>query len=115
MDVFPCRGNIVMLKAVKAYGIILRLQIFAVNLSCAPATMRRKFITGGMDMADRRELGTEFWFDFDNQTLWRRTAEINAAIRSAYGQLGGSLDSPATLFAMSFRQPNHPVPFTTAL
>src|SRR4051812_47169753 len=66
-------------------------------------------------MADRRELGTEFWFDFDNQTLWRRTAEINAAIRSAYGQLGGSLDSPATLFAMSFRQPNHPVPFTTAL
>jgi hypothetical protein len=66
-------------------------------------------------MADRRQQGREFWYDFDNQTLWRRTPEMDAAITAAYGAFGGSLDSLAQLFALSFRQPNHPTPFTTAI
>ena len=66
-------------------------------------------------MATRRERGIEFWYDFDNQTLWHRTAEIDDAIRRAYGQFGGSLDALATLFALSHKQPNHPTPFTTAI
>ena len=66
-------------------------------------------------MADRRQQGREFWYDFDNQALWRRTEEFTAAVQAAYGSLGGSLDSLSQLFAMSFRQSNHPTPFTTAI
>ena len=66
-------------------------------------------------MADRRQAGIEFWYDFDNQTLWRRTQEITDAFVLAYGPLGGSLDAPASLFALSFQQPNHPTPFINAL
>lgn len=66
-------------------------------------------------MADRRKVNTDFWYDFDNQTLWRRTPEIDAAIQSSYGQIGANLDALATLFAASHAQPNHPAPFTTAI
>jgi len=66
-------------------------------------------------MADRLQQGREFWFDFDNQALWRRTQEITDAIQAAYGPLGGSLDAVTELFAMSFRQSNHPTPFITAI
>jgi len=66
-------------------------------------------------MADRLQQGREFWFDFDNQALWRRTQEITDAFQAAYGPLGGSLDAVTELFAMSFRQSNHPTPFITAI
>jgi hypothetical protein len=66
-------------------------------------------------MDSRRKISTEFWYDFDNQTLWQRTPEIDDVIQRAYGQFGGSLDAPAELFALSHRQPNHPTPFLTAI
>lgn len=66
-------------------------------------------------MADRRQVNTDFWFDFDNQTLWRRTPEVTAAIQSSYGQIGAGPDALATLFAASHAQPNHPAPFTAAI
>ena len=27
-----------------------------------------------------RDIGREFWYDFDNQTLWNRTDEVNDAL-----------------------------------
>jgi hypothetical protein len=56
-----------------------------------------------------RERGRDFWYDFDNQTLWRRTAEIDQAIGEAYGPLGG-LDGLVDLFRFSYSQASHPAP-----
>lgn len=62
-------------------------------------------------MAYTRAQGREFWYDFDNQTLFRRTPEVNAAIAAAYGPFGIDLDAVPSLFRASFSAPNHPEPF----
>ncbi len=58
-----------------------------------------------------REIGRDFWFDFDNQTLWQRTPEVSATIASAYTSQGLTLDSLANAFVASWRSASHPSRF----
>jgi len=64
-------------------------------------------------MTYSRSIGTDFWFDLDNQTLWQRTPQVTNAILNSYGSIGPSidLDLPADSFRTSYSQPNHPAPF----
>lgn len=55
-----------------------------------------------------REVGREFWYDFDNQTLWNRTPEVNAAIKAAYFDHGFTLDSMPDAFVASWWTADHP-------
>lgn len=58
-----------------------------------------------------REKGRDFWYDFDDQTLWGRTPEVSDAIRNAYLDHGLTSDSVADLLRASFSRPDHPQPF----
>lgn len=62
-----------------------------------------------------RQMGIDFWYDFDNQTLWKRSAEVTKAIAKSYGQIGGDLDTLADLFDASYKSNNHPAQFVTAI
>ena len=50
-----------------------------------------------------RQAGIDFWYDFDDQTLWNRSDQFNDLIMRAYISHGMSLDDPATSFAASYR------------
>lgn len=54
------------------------------------------------------EIGKEFWFDFDNQTLWNRTDEVSDALLRAYFNNGLNLDSLVDEFRASFTREDHP-------
>ncbi len=58
-----------------------------------------------------RQIGRDFWYDFDNQTLWQRTSEVSDALRQAYFSHDLTLDSPAEVLRTSFTDPTHPAPF----
>jgi hypothetical protein len=61
-----------------------------------------------------RQMGNDFWFDFDNATLWHRTPEIAGAIQRAYANVGG-LDALADIFDASFATKDHPSLFVKAI
>jgi hypothetical protein len=53
----------------------------------------------------------DFWYDFDNQTLFRRTKEVDEAISIAYQPYfsnGTVLDGLAADFDLSFKRNDHP-------
>lgn len=62
-----------------------------------------------------RELGREFWFDFDNQTLWQRTRVIADAFQRGYFAQSWGLDSLPEFLRTSFSNPSHPEPFVTTV
>jgi hypothetical protein len=62
-----------------------------------------------------RQMGADFWYDFDNQTLLQRTREINDAITRAYRPLGGGLDSLPNIFESSYKSSSHPAQFLAAI
>ncbi len=53
----------------------------------------------------------DFWYDFDNQTLFRRTDEVDEAIQQAYVRQGMTPDSVSELLRASFSRPDHPQSF----
>jgi hypothetical protein len=57
------------------------------------------------------DIGRDFWFDFDNQTLFQRTEEVKAAIKAAYFDQGLNLDTMTDALIASWRTPTHPEPF----
>jgi hypothetical protein len=61
-----------------------------------------------------RERARDFWYDFDDQTLVRRTRTFTRLITNAFGPLGG-LDGLVDLFRASYRGSNHPQAFTGAI
>ena len=66
-------------------------------------------------MAYSREIGRDFWFDFDNQTLFQRTPEISDALSRAYFRHGFSLDTPMNALRVSFGGSDHPTVFREAI
>lgn len=66
-------------------------------------------------MAYTREIGKEFWYEFDNQTLWQRTPEINDALFRAYFQNGMGLSTPVDELRTSYSKEDHPAPFEDRL
>jgi len=58
-----------------------------------------------------KAIGRDFWYDFDNQTLWQRTPEITDALTRAYFDQGFSLDTPADELRISFPLVDHPKQF----
>jgi hypothetical protein len=58
-----------------------------------------------------RAVGREFWYDFDNQALWRRTPEFSDALKRAYFDQGLTFDSLVDEFRASFARPDHPRQF----
>lgn len=58
-----------------------------------------------------REKGRDFWFDFDNQTLFRRTPAMADALNRAYFAHGLTFDSVMNGLRVSFAQPDHPASF----
>ena len=57
------------------------------------------------------QIGKDFWFDFDNQTLWQRSRVISESFQRAYFQHGFSLDSFPEFLRTSFNSPSHPDSF----
>ena len=62
-------------------------------------------------MAYTREKGRDFWFDFDNQTLFERTSEVDDALARAYFNHGLSFDSVMNALRVSFARSDHPTRF----
>lgn len=62
-------------------------------------------------MAYTRAQGRDFWFDFDNQTLFQRTPEINDALNRAYFAHGLDFDLVMRGLRTSFVAPDHPALF----
>jgi hypothetical protein len=60
-----------------------------------------------------RDMGRDFWFDFDNQTLWQRTAAVTAAVKAAYFDQGLSFDTMADALVASWLGDGHPATFRT--
>jgi hypothetical protein len=60
-----------------------------------------------------RDQGRNFWFDFDNDTLFQRTPAITDALNRAYFAHGLTLDSVVTGLRTSFAQNDHPAGFVT--
>lgn len=61
------------------------------------------------------DIGRDFWFDFDNQTLWQRTRFISDAYRRGYFAQGWGLDSLPDFLRSSFSDPKHPSMFVTSI
>ncbi len=63
-----------------------------------------------------RDIGREFWFQFDNRFLFP-DPEVVDALQSAYVFNGSAmdLDKPVDLFRVSYGQPTHPEPFLNAI
>lgn len=62
-----------------------------------------------------REKGREFWFDFDNQTLFQRTDEISDALVRAYFSHGLTFDSVYEALRTSFASQDHPAQFQSVV
>jgi len=62
-------------------------------------------------MAYTREKGKEFWYQFDNQTLFQRTPEVNAAMVGAYFSHGLTFDSVYESLRTSLNGNDHPAEF----
>lgn len=62
-----------------------------------------------------KSIGREFWFDFDNQTLWQRTRVIADAFQRGYFSQSWGLDSLPDFLRASFSDPNHPDPFVATV
>ncbi|QDV81757.1 hypothetical protein TBK1r_06770 [Stieleria magnilauensis] len=60
-----------------------------------------------------QQVGREFWYDFDNQTLWQRTRVIADAFQRGYFAQNWGLDSLPDFLRTSFSDPSHPTPFET--
>lgn len=58
-----------------------------------------------------RDKGRDFWFDFDNQTLFQRTPAVDDAMRRAYFDHGLSFDSLMNALRVSLTGNNHPAQF----
>lgn len=70
----------------------------------------------GKAMSDySREKGRDFWYDFDNQTLWNRTPAVTGALQRGYFSQGLSLDSLADELRASFAREEHPQPFVARI
>lgn|GEM_PF-1528433 len=67
--------------------------------------------TGALMSGSIRNAAKDFWYDFDNQTLWNRTPEVTAALQRGYFDHGLTLDSLAEELRASHSQPDHPQPF----
>ncbi|QJE98916.1 hypothetical protein [Luteolibacter luteus] len=61
--------------------------------------------------AESHQTTLDFWFDFDNQTLYQRTPEVQASIDASYGRLGLDLDGLVDEFRTSFASSAHPERF----
>ncbi len=57
----------------------------------------------------------DFWYDFDNQTLFQRTPAMSDALNRAYFQHGMTFDSVAESLRTSFARPDHPAAFVALL
>lgn len=62
-------------------------------------------------MAYTRDIGRDFWRDFDNQTLFQRTPEVTDAMNRAYFAHGLNFDSVMDGLRSSFAAADHPAPF----
>jgi hypothetical protein len=62
-------------------------------------------------MAYTRDKGRDFWFDFDNQTLFQRTPEVTDALNRAYFAHGLNFDSVMSGLRLSFAAADHPTQF----
>jgi len=62
-----------------------------------------------------RANNTDFWYDFDNQTLFQRTPAMSDALNRAYFQHGLTFDSVADSLRTSFARPDHPATFVARL
>jgi hypothetical protein len=62
-----------------------------------------------------RDIGRDFWFDFDNQTLWQRTPAVSAAIKAAYVDQRLNPDTMADALVASWHGADHPAPFRTRI
>ncbi len=58
---------------------------------------------------------TNFWYEFDNQTLFQRTPAMSDALNRAYFQHGLTFDSVADSLRVSFARPDHPATFVALL
>lgn len=55
--------------------------------------------------------GRDFWYRLDNETLWQRTPQVNAALAAAYFNHGLTFDSVMDALRMSAAGTNHPGDF----
>src|SRR5437870_3196572 len=62
-------------------------------------------------MAYTRDQGRDFWFDFDNRTLFRRTPDVADAMNRAYFANHLDFDSVMNGLRTSFATPDHPAQF----
>lgn len=61
------------------------------------------------------DMGRNFWFDLDNQTLWNRTDEFTDVIQRAYFANGLTFDSLVSELHASFARPDHPAQFVARI
>jgi len=66
-------------------------------------------------MAYTRDKGRDFFFDFDNQTLFQRTPEVEDALARAYFNHGLSFDSVMSALRVSFAGKDHPAHFESVI
>ena len=68
-------------------------------------------------MAYTRQLGIDFWFEFDNLFLWNPTPQSADALRRAYdfGNGGPEFDRPVDLLRTSYSSGTHPASFVSSL
>src|SRR5262245_54979989 len=62
-------------------------------------------------MAYTREKGRDFWFEFDNKTLFQRPPEVTDAMNRAYFAHGLDFDSVMNGLRVSFAAADHPAQF----
>jgi hypothetical protein len=65
--------------------------------------------------SESRQAALDFWFDFDNQTLFQRSPEVQAAIENSYGRIGLDLDGLVDEFRGSYASGDHPARFATRI
>src|SRR3982750_1851044 len=68
-------------------------------------------------MSYTRDIGREFWFQFDRRFMSPDAAVADAMLRAYVFDASGTpdLDRPVDMFRASFGQPTHPAPFVTAV
>lgn len=57
----------------------------------------------------------EFWYRFDNETLWQRTPAVQDAMSRAYFNAGLTFDSVMEALRVSFSAPGHPEHFLSVV
>src|SRR5262245_4748630 len=68
-------------------------------------------------MAYTRQIGTDFWFDFDNQFMWNPAQSTMDALVRAFNFGGGrpDFDRPVDFLRASFGTTAHPADFLASV